>query len=99
MPPPFKNLMARHTRRARRRSLTLRRKGSRKSFLRRRSSRSSRKQRGGATLDTAEDYPWASVTTLNEEGVPQTQSVSSFKEMGRDDADPEAPAAKQGLNA
>ncbi len=81
------------------------RKASRKSSKRRGSRkqrsrakpRSSRKQRGGATLDIADDYPWSSVTTLNDEGVPQTQSVSSFKEMGRDDADPEAPAAEQGL--
>jgi hypothetical protein len=82
------------------------RKKTRKSFLSRRKSRKSRResrrgkqkaQRGGATLDIADDYPWSSVTTLNDEGVPQTQSVSSFKEMGRDDADPEAPAAQQGL--
>jgi hypothetical protein len=83
------------------------RKKTRKSFLSRRKSRKSRResrrgkqkaQRGGATLDIAEDYPWASVTTLDSEGVPQTRSVSSFIEGGRDDADPEAPAAEQGLN-
>lgn len=75
------------------------RKSKRRSFSRRLRRARPRKQRGGATLDVAEDYPWASVTTLNEEGVPQTQSVASFKEMGRDDADPDAPAVKQGLNA
>ena len=87
------------------------RKKTRKSFLSRRKSGKSRKsrgrsrshyrsrraQRGGATLDTSKDYPWASVTTLDSEGVPQTRSVSSFIEEGRDDADPEAPAAEQGL--
>jgi hypothetical protein len=41
-------------------------------------------------LATARSYPWASVTTFNEEKVPQTQSVESFYEES--DANPEAPA-------
>lgn len=72
-------------RRTRRSMLRLRRK-SRRSLLKRKSRRA---QRGGM-LEVARDYPWASVTTLNEEGVPQTQSVSSFYETS--DANPDAPA-------
>jgi hypothetical protein len=76
---------------ARRKTLRLRRK-SRKQLLRRRGPtprRGSRKQRGGM-LETARTYPDALVTTLNEEGVPQTESVDSFYESS--DANPEAPA-------
>jgi hypothetical protein len=74
------------------RRLRLRRK-TRKSLLARRRRRariSRRNQRGGSMLEIARRYPWASVTTLNEEGVPQTQSVESFYEES--DANPEAPA-------
>ncbi len=74
------------------RRLRLRRK-TRKSLLARRRRRVSRRgQRGGSggMLEIARRYPWASVTTLNEEGVPQTQSVESFYEES--DANPETPA-------
>ena len=41
-------------------------------------------------LNTARAYPGALVTTFNEEGVPQTESVDTFYESS--DANPEAPA-------
>ncbi len=76
---------------ARRRSTLRLRRKSRKHLLRRgpKRSRGSRKQRGGM-LNTARAYPEALVTTFNEEGVPQTESVDSFYESS--DANPEAPA-------
>jgi hypothetical protein len=41
-------------------------------------------------LAIAEDYPEALITTLNEDMVPQTQSVKSFYEES--DANPDASA-------
>jgi hypothetical protein len=73
---------------ARRRSTLRLRRKSRKHLLRRGPKRS-RKQRGGM-LNTARAYPGALVTTFNEEGVPQTESVDTFYESS--DANPEAPA-------